>query len=160
MIFDPARQTPNALIAAYLAGVDALRQAIAGLSADHLRARPIPGTWSTQEVVCHLADSEVLYADRMKRVLVEDRPTLLFADAERYIALLACDARDTQNEVALVGLVRWQMATILRAQPAEAWQRVGLHSKEGERTLAQLLEKAIAHLEHHLTFVRAKRAAL
>src|SRR5262249_12888901 len=116
--------------------------------------------WSTLEVVCHLADSEALFADRMKRVLAEDRPALVFADPARYVAALAYNERDAQEEVALIGLVRRQMARILRAQPVAAWRRVGVHSKEGERTLDQLLRKAIDHLEHHLRSIGAKRQAL
>jgi len=44
------------LIDEYLAGPQLLRQAIAGMSREQLLARPIPGKWSTLEVICHLAD--------------------------------------------------------------------------------------------------------
>jgi hypothetical protein len=57
------------LIEQYLAGPGLLRRAVAGMTRDQLPARPIPGKWSTQEVVCHLADYEPIYADRMKRVI-------------------------------------------------------------------------------------------
>lgn len=144
------------LIDAYLAGAESVGPAVSGLTPAQLRARPVAGMWSTLEVLCHLADSEALFADRMKRVLAEYRPALLFADPARYVTALAYHDRDAQEEVAFIGLVRRQMARILRAQPAEAWQRVGVHNREGERTLAQLVRKAIDHLEHHLGHVRAK----
>jgi hypothetical protein len=41
------------LIEDYLAGPQLLRKAVAGMSQDQLVARPIPGTWSTLEVICH-----------------------------------------------------------------------------------------------------------
>ena len=63
----------------YLAGSSAVRRAVAGMSREQVLARPVPGRWSTLEVVCHLADSEAIYADRMKRVLAEDRPLLIRA---------------------------------------------------------------------------------
>lgn len=148
------------LIDAYLAGAELLRELVQDLSSEQLRARPVPGAWSTMEVVCHLSDSEALFADRMKRVLAEDRPALQFADPARYAAALAYHERDAEEEVAIIASVRRQMARILRSQSAGAWDRVGMHSKEGERTLKQLVRKAIDHLEHHLTFVRAKRQAL
>lgn len=144
----------------YLAGVGAITEAIRDLTPDQLRARPVAGMWSMLELVCHLADADALFADRMKRVLSEDRPTLLFADPERYSTTLAYQVRDASEEVAFIAALRRQMARILRAQPLEAWQRVGVHSQEGERTLQQLLGKAIDHLDHHLTFLRAKRLAL
>lgn len=148
------------LIDAYLAGLDSLQQAVEGLNAEQLRARPVPGMWSTHEVVCHLADSEGMFAERMKRVLSEDRPPLLFFDPDLQAASLAYAERDAAEDVALIGLVRRQMARILRAQPPTAWQRVGVHSVEGEKTLEQLVRKAIDHLEHHLSHVRTKRELL
>jgi hypothetical protein len=148
------------LIDAYLAGPASLTQAIAGLTPAQLRARPIPGKWSTQEVICHLADTEAVFAERMKRVLSEDRPPLLAMDPDKYIAALACDQRDAVEEIVVVDATRHQMARILRAQPPEALQRIGVHSQAGDQTLEQLVRKAIDHLEHHLGFIRAKRQAL
>jgi len=54
----------DALIEQYLAGPGLLRRAVAGITRDQLLARPIPGKWSTQEVVCQLADYEPIYAYR------------------------------------------------------------------------------------------------
>jgi hypothetical protein len=46
------------------------------MSQEQLIARPIPGKWSTLEVVCHLADFEIVFADRIKRVIAENEPAL------------------------------------------------------------------------------------
>ena len=64
----------NELIEQYLAGPDLLRRALAGMTKGQMFAQPIPGKWSTQEVVCHLADYEPIYADRMKRVIALNEP--------------------------------------------------------------------------------------
>ncbi|QEL16687.1 DinB family protein [Limnoglobus roseus] len=148
------------LIDAYLAGAGAVQQAITGLAPEQLKAYPVAGTWSIQEIVCHLADSEALFAERMKRVLSEDRPPLLFADPSRHAETLAYQSRDAADDAELIGMIRQQMARILRTQPPEAWARTGVHNKVGEQTLEQLVRKAVDHLEHHLKFVRAKRHAL
>jgi uncharacterized damage-inducible protein DinB len=148
------------LIEAYVAGIESVRQAVEGLSPARLRSHPIEGQWSPLEVICHLADSEALFADRMKRILVEDRPALPFADPNQYVAVLAYQEREAAEEVSLIGSLRRQMARILTSQPAEAWKRVGIHSRDGEQTLEQLVRKAVDHLEHHLEFLRAKRRAL
>lgn len=150
----------STLIDAYVHGVQALCATVHGLSPEDLHIRIAPGAWSILEVVCHLADSETLFAERMKRVLIEDRPALLFADPNQYVTALAYDQRDTWEELAVIASVRKQMARILRAKPPDAWNRIGVHSREGERTLAQLVRKAVDHLEHHLAFVREKRLAM
>jgi uncharacterized damage-inducible protein DinB len=148
------------LIAAYAAGPATLRAAVRDLTPEQVRARPIAGQWSTLEVVCHLVDSEALFCERMKRVLCEDRPPLLWSDPTDQPRVLAYHERVLDEELRLFELLRAQMTRILRAQPDEAWQRIGVHSKEGERTLADLVTKAVWHLEHHLKFIQAKRRVL
>jgi uncharacterized damage-inducible protein DinB len=149
-----------ALIDSYLAGPRALRQAVAGLSREQLLARPVPGKWSTLEVVCHLADFDPILADRMKRVIAEERPQLLGADEQRFAAALAYHQRDLEEELTLIERTRSQMGRILRTLPDEALKRVGVHNERGPRTLEDLLSGATNHITHHLKFVADKRRAL
>src|SRR5262249_54309996 len=60
---DDESVTSTDLIAAYQQGIDDLRAAVAGMTAEQVLARPIPGKWSTLEVVAHLADTEIYYTD-------------------------------------------------------------------------------------------------
>jgi hypothetical protein len=64
-------------------------------------------------VVCHIADCEQFFADRMKRTVAMERPLLLGADGFRY------------------------------SEPLDAWQRPAVHSETGLVTLRQLLLHAI-----------------
>src|SRR5438552_3495260 len=100
----------TALIDAYLAGPATLRQAVAGMSREQLLARPIPGKWSTLEVVCHLADFDPILADRMKRIIALDSPPLAGADENRFAATLAYHQRDLEEELAILAHTRSQMA--------------------------------------------------
>jgi hypothetical protein len=148
------------LVENYLAGPPALRRAVAGMSRVQLRARPVPGKWSTLEVVCHLADFEPILADRMKRVIAEERPTLMGADETRFAAALAYPERDLEEELTLIERTRSQLARILRTLPSHALGRVGIHNERGPRTLEQLLVSATNHLPHHLKFIEEKKRVL
>jgi hypothetical protein len=148
------------MIDSYLAGIQTLRQAVAGMALEHLLARPVPGKWSTLEVVCHLADFDPICADRMKRVIAEDRPTLLAADENLFASALAYHQRDLEEELTLIEQTRRQMARILGTLPLEALDRVGVHNQRGPRTLADLLTTATAHIPHHVQFILEKRWAL
>jgi hypothetical protein len=152
--------TLSQLIDPYLAGVQTLREAVAGMSREQLTSRPVPGKWSTLEVVCHLADFEPVLADRMKRVIAEDRPALVGADETRFAAALAYHQRELDEELAIVEKTRRQMARILRTLPDAALARVGVHSERGPRTLEQLLTGATNHIPHHVKFIVEKRRAL
>lgn len=148
------------LIDTYVEGPATLRRAVAGLDRAQLTARPVPGKWSTLEVVCHLADFEPILANRLKRVLADERPILLGADEKRFAAALAYQERDLEEELAIVDLTRAQMARILRTLPDDVLARVGVHNERGPLTLEQLLTGATRHITHHVPFIAAKRQAL
>ena len=153
----------QAMIAAYLDGIEVLRRAVAGMTPEQLVARPVAGRWSTLEVVCHLADFEPIYADRMKRVIATDRPLMLSAGHEAFARSLTYHGRDIDEELALIEATRKQMARILRNVHQDAWERVGIYRHEGqeeERSLRRLLEMITGHIPHHAAFIAQKRRAL
>lgn len=147
-------------IDAYLSGPGTLREAVAGITSEQLIARPIAGRWSTLEVVCHLADFDPILADRMKRVIAEDRPTLIGVYENRFVAALAYHDRDLEEELGIIEQTRRQLARILRKFDPSVLNRVGLHNQAGPRTLEQLLTGATNHVTHHVKFILEKRRAL
>ncbi|MSQ93738.1 MAG: hypothetical protein EXR98_04190 [Gemmataceae bacterium] len=152
--------TVQTLIDQYLDGPKQLRQAVAGMSRAQILTRPIAGKWSTLEVVAHLADFDPILADRMKRVIAEDKPTLVGADENKFAAALAYHERDLQEELTILEMTRSQLARILKKLPDSALERVGVHNERGPRTLQVLLETAINHIPHHVKFIIEKRQAL
>jgi uncharacterized damage-inducible protein DinB len=151
---------PSELIASYLAGPAQLRAAVAGLTRDQLTARPVAGKWSCLEVVAHIADFEPVYADRIRRVIALDRPLLLAADENDFVKALGYHDRDVDEELAMIEATRKSTARVLANAPAEAWQRVGIHSYKGLQTLEQVVTAITNHIPHHLAFVAEKRKAL
>jgi uncharacterized damage-inducible protein DinB len=150
----------DALIEDYLAGPDLLCLAVAGLTREQLLARPVPGKWSTHEVVCHLADYEPIYADRMKRVVTLKDAELLQGDPKLFAASLAYDHRNIDEELALIKLTRKQMAKILQSLKPEDFQRQGTHSRDGALTLEELLRRITGHIPHHIRFIEEKKRAM
>ena len=98
------------LIQAYLDGPSQLRRVVSDLSPQQLKARPVPGRWSTLEVVCHLVDSEQAWCHRMKRVIAEEKPLVIGYDESRFTAALGYDLRDLEEELVLLEGMRRQMA--------------------------------------------------
>lgn len=150
----------NRKIEQYLAGTQLLRKAVGGMSPEQLKARPVPGKWSTLEVVCHLVDFEPIYGERMKRVIATENPTLLGADPDHFAAKLAYHDRDVNEELAIMETTRSQMARIFRKLKPEDFQRVGTHNEYGPKTLDQLLTTITNHVPHHVKFIEEKRRAL
>jgi hypothetical protein len=143
----------------YLAGPALLGRTVAGMTKEQLPARPVLGKWSTQEVVCHLADYEPIYADRMKRVIALNEPELFKGDPGLFAERLAYDQREVSEELALIEIVRKQMARILRSLTPEDFQRKGSHSRDGALTLEELLKRITGHIPHHARFIEEKKKA-
>ena len=150
----------SALIDEYLTGPQKLRDAIDGMTDEQIDASPIPGKWSTRQVICHISDFETVYANRMKHVIAEDQPTFAGGFHQQFADHLAYGERDIGEELKMIDVVRSQMARIFLTLPPEAFERTGIHSVEGPMTLGSLLERITNHIPHHVPFIEEKRAAL
>jgi hypothetical protein len=148
------------LIDDYAAGPHLLREAVRGIWGEQVIARPVAGKWSTLEVICHVADFEIVGADRIKRVIAEDKPTLADGDEKAFAMKLAYHERDLEQELQLIGAIRGQVARILKSLNEADFGRMGIHSAAGPMTLKQFVERAVNHIPHHIAFIAEKRKAL
>mgnify|MGYP001036974440 CR=1 FL=1 len=150
----------SALIDRYALGPALLEYAVYGLTDEQVHARPGPGAWSIAELVAHLADSDAVGSDRMKRVIAEPNPSLLAFDQDAWNDRLQMRDAPIDLAVALFGANRRWTERILRTCADEDFARAGVHSEAGRKTLADLLATYVGHLDHHLKFLYAKRANL
>ena len=152
--------TFQALLNEFAAGPRLLRAAVAGMTAEQLRARPIPEKWTTHQVICHLADFEPVYLDRIKRVIAQEEPTLFSGDPDKFASRLHYEQRDTAEELDLIDACRKHLGRILACLSDADFQRRGIHSEAGPLTLEKLLRNVTGHIPHHLRFIAEKRQAL
>jgi len=107
-----------------------------------------------------LADSDEIAIDRMKRILTEDDPTLLYADESAYIARLLPHEQSLDDALTLFEVGRKQWSRVLRRLPAAAFSRTGTHNRRRVVILGEMVDGYTKHLEHHLVFLKAKRERL
>lgn len=150
----------STLIQAYACGFGLLCDAVSSTPESGWDATPIAGKWSVRQVVCHLADAEVVYADRMKRVIAEENPTFFEADPNVFVPALHCSQRAPQAELNLIAAVRNHMLPILESCDSACFQRTGVHSLDGSMTLRTLLKRIAGHIPHHVAFIEEKLKAL
>ncbi len=150
----------SSLIDRYAAGGPLLVYATSGLAREHEIARIGPGTWSIAQLVSHLLDSDLVLADRMKRVIAEDEPVLQAFDENRWIERLDSQSMPVEEAVNLLAAQRHWMTRILRNCSETDFNRAGIHTEAGRKTLADLVVTCVSHIDHHLRFLFAKRAAL
>ncbi len=150
----------DARIEHYRRGGKLLESAITGLSPAEMRAYPVPNTWSIAEITIHLMDSDLVLADRMKRVIAEDNPTLIGFDESAFVRNLFYNQLDPHAAVDIFSRNRAMMCAILENLPETAYHRIGTHNQRGKISLGTILTECNEHLEHHLKFIRHKRQLL
>lgn len=152
------------LIEHYATGGEKLLLAIRGLTLEDLLCVPDAdagvGKWSIQQVVVHCLDSELVSADRLKRMIAEDNPRLIGYDENKYTAALFYEAQPAEQAAQVIDLNRKLFANALRKLPAAAWDRKGTHNERGEITVGSYLKATVDHLEHHIRFIHQKRAKM
>lgn len=158
--------TDRAIIEEYERGAEKLKLALRGLTHEDMLcppaadAGPDVGKWTIQQVVIHLADADAAFADRIKRIVAEDDPVLQAWDENRFVQRLHYHDQSAEDAVAIVELTRKQVARVLKRLPDSAFTRKGRHTERGPQTVIDVLNYAVPHLEHHLKFIHAKRAAM
>jgi uncharacterized damage-inducible protein DinB len=150
----------EALVERFVAGGPELARSIAGLSRMELNAFPVAGTWSIQQIVLHMLDSDLIGCDRMKRVIAEDKPLLIGYNETQFGQRLFYEELETELACGIFTDNRRLTGEILRRVPAETWKRIGIHSEKGAVTLLDLVEGYIEHWEHHRKFIHYKRGLL
>ena len=145
-------------ISAFIAGAEVPATAIAKLTPEQLRARPIPGTWSIQEIVVHLWDSDLVGCDRMRRLAAMDNPLIMAYDESEFNRALSPDRLDAHGAAEIFRLNRLLFGEILKSLPAEAFARSGVHNERGRITLGGTLSGYVEHLDGHMQHLLKKRA--
>jgi hypothetical protein len=153
------------LIEHYAHGGEKLSLAIRGLTRDDMLQSPPSdnpklGKWTIQQAVVHLMDSDLIGVDRMKRIIAEDNPTIIGYDENKFVQRLFYHEQSANDAVTILSLNRKNFAEVLRRLPHEAFARTGTHNERGKVVLASEIEHYAAHLERHLRFIHAKRAAM
>jgi hypothetical protein len=113
---------------------------------------PAPGKWSAAEIICHLADCELVFAFRLRQTLAEDAPAIQPFDQDKWAATYAGISATKALEV-LTALREWNLLLIKSALPAAA-NRPVTHPERGTMTFLTIVETIAGHDLNHLGQLR------
>jgi hypothetical protein len=138
----------------------ALPRAIEGMSERQLRQPERQGKWSICQILQHLADSEMVWAWRLRLILAQDRPQLTGYDQDLWAERLHYDEADPSDAIGLFAVLRRANLRLLeRASPADL-KRVGVHVERGEESLEHLRRLYAGHDLLHLRQIERVRRAV
>ena len=135
----------------------ALAALLQGVSGEILRRKPAPEKWSMLEITCHLRDVERLFVERYGKVANLDRPALRMMNQDELAVRLKYNEDDPSTALREFRNLREETVHLLGALPHQSWQRIGLHPKRGEFSIAANVEIHVTHDAKHLSQVRALR---
>jgi len=136
-----------------------IKAILGGLSDEHATRTPAPGKWSIREILCHLADCEVVFAYRIRQTLAE--PHHLVQPFDQDIWAQPYAVYTTQAALATFTAVRdWNVA-LVKSLSADTFDKPMTHPERGTMTLQTVIETMGGHDINHLRQIEgiATRAA-
>jgi hypothetical protein len=114
-----------------------------------------PGKWPVRYILHHLADSETVLFDRIRRVLSEPRQVLWVMDQDAWARGLDYSRVPLDISCKVYEAVRRAIIYYAGLHYQGNGHLEFVHSVTGVRTLKEEFDKVASHNEHHLSQIRA-----
>ncbi len=140
-------------------GAEIIAASATGAAGSELDYVPGPGKWSVRQILCHVADAEVVAGERFRRIIAEDDAALVAYDQDAWARNLDYNRRRIAQALETFRHIRAENYELLKNLPAEAFERKGIHSVRGPVSLLEMLRIYARHAEQHSEQIRAVRSA-
>jgi|SRR5690242_1363694 DinB family protein len=152
-------------VAGYLEGKDPvevlcttpreLQKLIKGASVKSLDAKPAPDKWSATMILAHLADTEIVYAFRLRLMLAASGITIQGIDQEAWAVTFDYGTQDPAASVEDFRVNRERTLRMLKKLSKQQWDCYGMHSERGKETVRRVVELLAGHDINHLRQIHA-----
>jgi hypothetical protein len=130
-----------------------LEQLSVALGPVRMEEQPSPGKWSPLEILCHLADCELVFGYRIRQALAEDHHVIQPFDQELWARTY--EGYDAQAAMMTFSCVRQWNLMLLRSLPPQAMDKKITHPERGAMTFRELIETIAGHDLNHLAQLEA-----
>ncbi|SRR5579884_2483038 len=132
-----------------IAATPARLQQIAGsLGAERVSQSPAPGKWSPREIICHLADCEIVFAYRIRQSLAEDRHVIQPFDQDQFAKPYGF--YDTASALEVFRAVRNWNLLLIRGLTPQQLAKGTHHPERGDMTVQTIVDTMGGHDLNHL----------
>jgi uncharacterized damage-inducible protein DinB len=137
-----------------------VRERVEGLPIQRLHDPEREGKWSIAHVLRHLADSDLVWAWRLRMALAHERPSVGGYDQDAWADRLGyAEADPTFSLHEFEAVRRGNVWLLERATPADL-ERVAVHPERGEESVGHMIRLYAGHDLLHLRQIDRIRAAL
>lgn len=135
------------LIRRYRDGHRAVTEALEGITEEELD-RSAEGEWTPRQIAHHLADSEMMSAIRIRRLLAEPEPVIHGYDEKGFAERLTSN-RPIAPSIEAMRWARETCSQLLDRMTDEDWRIVGTHTESGRYGTEDWLRIYAAHAHDH-----------
>lgn len=125
-----------------------LQESLDSLGESRANQAPAPGKWSVREIICHLADCEVVFAFRLRQTLAEPHHVIQPFDQDLWALNYA--AYDAPAALAVFTAVRDFNTRLIASLPPDAFSKPVSHPERGTMTFQNIVETMGGHDLNHL----------
>ena len=143
------------LIKQYRDGYRAVVEALDGVTEEELD-RCVDGEWTPRQIAHHLADSEMMSAIRIRRLLAEPQPVLYGYDEKGFAERLTAD-RPVAPSLEAMRFARETSAQLMERMSEDDWRIVGTHTESGPYAMEDWLRIYAAHPHEHAAQIKRAR---
>ena len=136
-----------------------LVQVVSGLTDQQLKTVSIPGEWTVQQIVHHLADSHMNAFVRMKLILTMENPNLLGYPQDAWALLPDVNAIPIEASLGILRGIHARWTALFESLPDDDWGKKGFHSENGEVTIEDILKTYSWHGGNHIDQIQRVLAA-
>ncbi|MCP5112485.1 MAG: hypothetical protein GY953_16795 [bacterium] len=145
------------LLERFRRGPELVAVATTGAAGPQINFSPAPGKWSVRQIACHLADSEMVGAIRLRRVIAEENPELGDYDRDAWATKLGYAERKISHALESFRRTRAESHELVSGLPEAAFSRSGVHPARGSMTLLDLVRLYAEHAEKHARQIMSVR---
>jgi hypothetical protein len=114
-----------------------------------MRKTYAPGKWTQQEILAHLADSEVVWQARVRHILAEPGCAVVPFDQDRWALTLLYGQRSVPRMRRLFVACRENLIELVDLLPEAIFGREGKHPEHPSYRAWDIVTKAATHTMHH-----------
>ena len=118
---------------------------------------PAPGKWSAREIICHLADTELVFAFRLRQSLAEPYHVIQPFDQDQWAARYAI--YDAASALEMFKAAREWNLKLIASITGEELQKKLTHPERGEMVVGAIVETMAGHDLNHLAQIESLAVA-
>src|SRR5215469_8106594 len=122
---------------------------------------PAQGKWSVREIVCHLADCEIVFAYRLRQALAQDRHAIQPFDQDQFAKQYG--EKDLASALGTFSAVRHWNTQLIRGLTPQQLSKQVTHPERGDMTVQTIVEtmgsQDLNHLAHIDAIARTRATA-